>query len=37
MKTPDYKLFYRVQMTLVDDALRAGVDAPFGSVREARL
>jgi PAS domain-containing protein len=37
MKTPDYKLFYRVQMTLVDDVSRAGADAPYAASREARL
>ena len=37
MKTPDYKLFYRVQMTLVDDVTRAGADAPYTASREARL
>ncbi|MFM7759376.1 MAG: hypothetical protein ACKO6R_00705 [Burkholderiaceae bacterium] len=37
MKTPDYKLFYRVQMTLVDDALRTSADAPYGAGREARI
>lgn len=28
LQTPDYKLFYRVHMTLVDDALQANVHAP---------
>jgi PAS domain-containing protein len=36
MKTPDYKLFYRVQMTLVDDATRTGHDGPYAGTREAR-
>jgi hypothetical protein len=37
MNTPDYKLFYRVQMTLVDDVSRTGADAPYAVSREARL
>jgi hypothetical protein len=37
MKTPDYKLFYRVQMTLVDDVSRTGADVPYAASREARL
>lgn len=28
LQTPDYKLFYRVQMTLVDDAMQASAHAP---------
>ena len=28
LQTPDYKLFYRLQMTLVDDALQASAHAP---------
>jgi PAS domain-containing protein len=36
MKTPDYKLFYRVQMTLVDDATRTVHDGPYAGTREAR-
>jgi len=36
MKTPDYKLFYRVQMTLVDDATRPTHDGMYAGAREAR-
>ena len=36
MKTPDYKLFYRVQMTLVDDATRPTHDGLYAGAREAR-
>lgn len=34
LQTPDYKLFYRVQMTLVDDALQASAHAPCAENRE---
>jgi hypothetical protein len=35
LQTPDYKLFYRVHMTLVDDALQANVHAPCAESDEA--
>ena len=36
LQTPDYKLFYRVHMTLVDDALQANAHAPCAENEEAR-
>jgi hypothetical protein len=36
LQTPDYKLFYRVHMTLVDDALQANANAPCTDSGEAK-
>lgn len=36
LQTPDYKLFYRVHMALVDDALQANAHAPCAEHEEAR-
>jgi PAS domain-containing protein len=35
LQTPDYKLFYRLQMTLVDDALQTSAHAPCADNRES--